>query len=118
MSSEKDQMLNLLEEMLKWIKFEGRIKAREIFTSELDNDVKKLVYELSDGKSSTDIAKIVKVDPSTITRDYWHRWTEKGMMELCPSYKRRYCKVFSLAELGIEVPEIESSEETDEDENE
>lgn len=107
----------LLEEILKWIKFEGRIKAKEIFSSELDTDTKKLVYELSDGKSSADIAKTVKVSAPTV-RDYWHRWAEKGMMELCPDYKRRYCKIFTLGELGIEVPEIESSEETKEDENE
>lgn len=115
---EFDKTFPLLEEILKWIKFEGRIKAIEIFRSELDNDLKKLIYELSDGKSSVEIAKSTNVTSQTV-RDYWHRWAEKGMMEICQGYKRRYCRIFSLKELGIEIPELEpqvSEEKEGEDE--
>jgi len=117
-TSESYKMIPLLEEILKWIKFEQRRKAIGLFKSELDSPIKKLVYELSDGKSSPEIAKTVKIDSSAV-RDYWHRWAEKGMMEICQGYKRRYCRIFSLKELGIEIPELEpqvSEEKEREDE--
>ena len=111
-----DKTVPLLEEILKWVKFEGRKDASEMFRSKLDSDTEKIVYELSDGRSSPSIARIVRIDPSTV-REYWHKWARDGMMELCPGYRRRYCRIFSLGELGIEVPDIEAqvSEESEEE---
>lgn len=115
----QDRMIELLEEILKWTKFEGRKRVTEVFKSELDDETKKLVYELSDGRSSPEIARIVKVDSSTV-RDWWRKWADTSIMEICQGYKRRYCKTLSLGELGIEAPEFEPTalEEKKEEKNE
>ena len=77
---------------------------KRTFDENLKTDTEKLVYDLSDGKSSPFIASTVGIDPSTV-RDYWRKWADAGMMEVCPKYKRRFCKLFSLGELGIEMPD-------------
>jgi transposase len=105
----QDRITELLEKILKWIKFEGKEKVRAVMDSELDDDTKKLIYHLSNGESSPKIAKTVKVDPSLV-RYYWKKWAKKGIMEIHPNYKRRYRKVFSLEEVGIEVPELKQVE--------
>lgn len=107
-----DRVIEVLEELLKWTKFEGTEKVRAVMDSELDDDIKKLIYHLSDGKSSPEIAKIVNVTSQTI-RNYWKKWAKKGIMEIHPDYKRRYRKIFSLEEVGIEVPELEKAEPTE-----
>ena len=89
MSEDKtDRIINLLEEILKWTRFEGTEKVRTVMDSELDDDTKKLIYHLSDGESSPKIAKIVKTDPSTV-RDYWKKWAKKGIMKIHPDEKEK-----------------------------
>ena len=103
----------ILREILKWTKFEGMQKVKQVLETTLDNDAKKLIYELSDGRSSPKIAEIAGVAPPTV-RDYWRDWTVLGIVEIHPDYKRRYHRIFSLEEVGIEVPEVEESPETKE----
>jgi len=103
--AEFNKIIELLQEILKWTKFEGTEKVRIVIDSELDDEIKKIVYHLSDGKSSEEIAKFVNVSSRTVLR-YWKRWGKKGIMEVHPDYKRRYRKVFSLEEIGMEPPEI------------
>ena len=83
------------------------IKVKEILKSELDDDKKKLIYELSDGRSSPEIAKIAGVTSKTV-RNYWRKWNKMNIMKIHPNYKKRYCKVFSLEEIGIEPLKVES----------
>jgi hypothetical protein len=105
----------ILKDILKWTKFQGMQNVKQVLENNLDNDVKKLIYELSDGRSSPVIAKIARVNAHTI-RDYWKLWVPIGIVEVHPNYKKRYCKVFSLKEVGIPVPEFEvTTEETEED---
>ena len=106
--------IELLEELLKWTKASTRPVIKKLFEDNIQTDMEKLVYELSDSKSSPVIASTVGIDPKTV-RDYWGRWANAGMMEICPNYKRRYCKTFSLSELGIEVPEIKQEQQTEEE---
>lgn len=111
--NENNEIKDILKEILKWTKFEGIQKVKQVIEATLDNDAKRLIYELSDGKSSPEIAKIVRTDPSTV-RDYWRNWAVLGIAEIHPGYKRRYQRIFSLKELGIEIPEIEESFEGEE----
>ena len=94
---------SILIEILKWMKFTGMEKLRKSIDDSMKTDIKKLVYELSDGRSSPDISQETGVDESTI-RDYWKAWAYLGLVEIHPDYKKRYRKLFSLSELGIEVP--------------
>lgn len=95
---------DILREILRWTKFEGLQKLKQVLETTLDTGTKKLIHELSDGKSSPEIVRVVNVDPSTV-RDYWKQRTILGITELHPNYSRRYRRIFSLKETGIEVPE-------------
>jgi hypothetical protein len=99
------EIKNLLREILKWTKFDGLQKLKGILETTLDDDAKKLVYHLSDGSDSRQIASKVRVSDWTV-RNYWKKWAVLGIMEPCPKYKGRYWKLFSLEEIGIEIPEI------------
>ena len=110
--------VELLEDLLKWTKMSTRPTIKKTFEENLKTDTEKFVYELSDGKSSPSIASTVGIDPSTV-RDYWRKWADAGMMEVCPRYKSRFCKLFSLGELGIEMPDSKKEPPaTEEDETE
>ena len=107
-SDPQKRAVELLEELLKWTKASTRSTIKKIYEDNLMTDKERVVYDLSDGKSSPAIASTVGIDPSTV-RDYWKKWADAGMMEICPNYKRRYCRVISLKELGIEVPDTEKN---------
>ncbi|MDH5754434.1 MAG: hypothetical protein OEY95_04435 [Candidatus Bathyarchaeota archaeon] len=112
--NENKEIRDILREILKWIKFEGMQKVKQVLENTLDTDTKKLVYELSDGISSPKIAKIAGVDPATV-RDYWKDWDVLGIVEIHSDYKKRYRRIFSLKEVGIEVPEAKENAETKEE---
>jgi len=109
---------DVLLEILKWTKFQGMQNVKDILETNLDTDVKKIIYELCDGKSSSEIAKISKVSDQTV-RNYWKLWAPLSIVEIHPDYKKRYRKVFSLKEVGITVPAFEEpTEEQKEEETE
>jgi len=110
MSKEKDkQIIGLLREILKWIKFSGIQEARTVLSSILNTEQKRLIYHLSDGKTgSVSVAKTANVSDSTV-RLYWSSWARLGIME--PLQVRggvRYEKSFELADFGFSIPEEES----------
>jgi len=111
------EIKDILKEILKWTKFEGMQKVKQVLETTLDNDTKKLIYEMSDGKSSPTIAGIVKVDPTTV-RDYWKDWAILGIVEVHPDYKKRYRRIFSLKEVGIEVVQVKELGEVEKAEEE
>ncbi|MHA1828345.1 MAG: hypothetical protein ACTSX6_06825 [Candidatus Heimdallarchaeaceae archaeon] len=113
----QNKTVELLEELLKWTKASTRPTIKKIFLENLTTDSEKIIYELSDGESSPKIAKKAGIDPSTV-RDYWKKWADAGIMEICPNYKRRCCKIFTLSELGIEVPETSQEKQKEENKNE
>lgn len=100
------EIKDTLIEILKWTKFQGKQQVKQILESVLDTDSKRLVYELSDGRSSPAIATIVNVHHSTVL-DYWKLWAPVGIMEIHPDYQKRYRKIFSLKEVGIIIPSHE-----------
>ena len=110
------EIKDILKEILKWTKFEGIQKVKQVLENTLDDDTKKLIYELSDGRPSPEIARIARVTPPTV-RNYWKDWAILGITEIHPDYKKRYHRVFSLKEVGIEVeiPEVEELVETTEE---
>jgi len=104
------KITQLLEELVKWTKFKGMQEVRGILVSILDTETKRLIYHLSDGMSSPRIAKISKVHSSTV-RDYWQAWAKVNIVEVHPSYKKRYRRIFSLDEVGLEIPKVLEVEE-------
>jgi len=104
----------ILREILKWTKFQGIQKAKSVLEVTLDDDIKKLVYQLSDGEDSKAIASKAKVSDWTV-RNYWKKWAVLGIIEPYPKYKGRYWRLFSLEDFGIEVPQIERESEPKEE---
>ena len=98
-----------LKEILKWIKFQGVLKAKEVLQSTLTKDIEKIIYECSDGRGSQEIAKLVNVSHATIF-NYWKKWFAIGIVEpISVKGGVRYKKVFSLQDFGIELPQIEKT---------
>lgn len=105
-----EEIKSILNEILKWTKFQGMQKAKQILETTLDTDIKRLIYSSSDGESSPNIARIVGVDPIKVRR-YWKQWFVVGIVEVHPRYKKRYQRTFKLEEFGISVPEVQTRNE-------
>jgi Fic family protein len=102
-----EKMVEILTEILKWIKFSGAKEVRGTLISTLDSDQKILIYDLSDGfRGSVEIAKIAKSSDTTIRR-YWASWARRGIVE---SIKvrggDRYKKSFELEDFDIAIPKL------------
>lgn len=108
MNRNKDeQIVGILQEILKWIKFSGIDEVRTVLMRTLDTEQKRLVYHLSDGKhGSVGIGKAANVSNSTVAR-YWASWARLGLME--PIRVRgglRFKKSFELEDFGLTVPKL------------
>jgi len=106
-----DVMIGLLREILKWIRFQGWKNVKEVLLDTLQDDVAKLVYHYSDGRSSRKIAEKVPVNYVTVTK-YWRKWAKIGIVEpIKVKGGTRYKRIFSLEDFGIEIPEIKRTNE-------
>ena len=104
--------VELLEEILKWVKFLGWKSAKEVLLDTLKDDISKLIYHYSDGPTSREIAKKLPISHMTVTV-YWKKWAKIGIVEpLKVKGGTRYKKIFDLEEFGIEIPEIKESTST------
>lgn len=107
-----EKIVELLEEMLKWVKFAGAREVRTVLMNILDTEQKRLIYHLSDGEhGSVEIGKVANVGDSTVRR-YWESWARLGVVE--PLNVRggvRYRKSFQLEDFGFMVPQIRAGAE-------
>jgi hypothetical protein len=102
----ENQTILLLRELVKWTKFQGMIKAKEVLLSALRSDPEKLAYIGSDGRGSQEVAKAAGVSHTTVV-SYWNRWAALGIVEpLAVKGGTRYKSIFSLGDLGIQVSSI------------
>lgn len=107
-TNEFKEIISLLKELLKWTKFQAWGKVKDILLSVLEDDEKKIIYYLSDGKhSSRKIAEKVSVGFSTIVR-YWNEWSNSNIVEAIPARGggSSYKKIFELENFGITIPNI------------
>jgi DNA-binding CsgD family transcriptional regulator len=112
LSNEKlDKMIQLLEEILKWVRLEGAQRAKDTLSGLLKTDTEKLVYESSDGRTSREIAQIVGTSHATVS-NYWRKWARYGIVKETGTRGggTRFQKVFSLSDFGIEVSQTISRE--------
>jgi len=99
-------MIEILEEMLKWIKVTSIPQVRELLSDLLPTDKEKIAYHLSDGEhGSQEVAKLAGVSYVTVTK-WWKIWARAGIAKML-SVKggERAKRAFSLEDSGIEVPE-------------
>ena len=117
MASEKNQrvkfekdVVELLSQLLAWIKLEARPRAAARLADILDSDEKKLVYQYSDGtRGVREVGDITGVDKNAVLT-WWKDWDKRGIMEQATAWKGRRQRLISLEELGIEVPSLPSKE--------
>lgn len=101
----QDKIIQVLEEILRWTRFQGIRDAKAVLLDALKTDAEKVAYQLSDGRSSSSVGKICGVTDVTV-RNYWRRWFTLGIAEPSKKYKGRFERTFSLEDLGIEIPSI------------
>lgn len=94
-----------LRELLKWTRFAGMLRLKDVLNQTLLTPTEKLVYELSDGERSTrKIAQGVRISHGTVS-NYWEKWKKIGIVE--PAKREgRYQRICSLEEVGLEVPPL------------
>lgn len=105
MSDKGERTIELLEEILKWTKFQGWQNVKSILLATLETDTEKLVYKLSDGRSTTEIGKLTPISHMTVY-NYWQKWAKLGLVEPSKKFKGRYEKIFPLEDFGIEVSKL------------
>ena len=109
--NDEQTVVGLLSELLRWTKFQGMIKLKEVILLNVKTENEKKIYELSNGKTTVEIAGLVGVSHVTVY-NYWQRWSKTGIVEPSNKYKGRYERMVSLLDLGIEVPKLEEPKKT------
>lgn len=102
----QDKVIELLEEILRWTRLQGVQNARTVLVDALKTDILKTAYQLSDGRSSTEVGKTCGVSHMTVT-NYWRQWFTLGIAQPSKKYKGRFERAFSLEDLGIEIPSMQ-----------
>lgn len=102
------RIIELLEESVKWQRFEGAQLAKKILRDLLSKDADKLVYQYSDGRGTKEIAALAGVSDFTV-RSYWSKWNIEGLVIPSQKHKGRYERVFSLEDFGIDIPTAKGS---------
>lgn len=106
MSTQMDELIAIMREMLKWTKFAGAKEVRNILTVALDSEQKRLIYHLSDGNNgSVKIAEEAIVSDFTV-RSYWESWSRQGIVDpIKVKGGQRFKKSFDLEDFGIAIPQ-------------
>ena len=93
---------------MKWTKFANFDKVKSVLEQKLnDDDARKLVYHLSDGKNTREtIAKLTIVSTQTVS-NWWKSWAKIGVIELkSVQGGERGSKVFELEDFDIPIPKL------------
>lgn len=99
-----------LTEICMWMRFQNRETLRGLLQEVLRSDRDRLVFELTDGLSSTtEIAKFAKVSQPRISQ-IWNSWKPLGIVVEVPGTRGKYKHICSLNELGMKtaLPSIEA----------
>ncbi len=109
--SDDNEQTKVLKEILKWIKVSGIKDVKPVLEEEFKENVKKQIYQLSDGtKGTQEIAKIVNDVTYTTVFRYWKSWEKLGLGEYItiPGGKR-FQRSFDLEDFGLKVLEIKTN---------
>ena len=122
MSRSEDE---ILEEMLRWLKFTGMQQAREVIdealTFEDDEQREKdsrIAYELTNGEyNQREISECISYSRATVG-NWQDKWSKLGIVERDSDYSP-YEHLVSLSDLGLQRPEIpDPNEEAESEEDE
>lgn len=105
----QERIIKLLEEILKWTRFEGLQRLKEVLTATLASDEDKRVYQFSDGRSSREVASASGLTFSQVV-SRWRIWNTSGIVVPSKKYQGRFERIVSLEDLGIAVPLLKMKE--------
>jgi hypothetical protein len=96
-----DMVIERLDKLIFWLKFNNLEVAKEYFAKVLDTDRKREIYQLTDGRSIADISRAINVKSKSMVPNLLANWTAKGILIESPKIKGRKTKVIDLNELGL-----------------
>jgi hypothetical protein len=100
-----------LEQILLWTKVGEMEKVKKVLETTLDSPQKKIVYHLSDGKSTKEIVEASKVSAGSVS-GYWKAWNKLGLMKVKKVMGGdRSVRIFELEDFGIDVPKAALKQE-------
>jgi hypothetical protein len=107
MSQGNNEQTEILREILKWVRFAGSNQVKAVLESALNSEKKRLVYYLSDGKSTSRvIGEQANVDFRTIS-EWWKDWTLLGLGDgVTVSGGTRFRRSFDIKMYGMTVPAV------------
>lgn len=99
----EDRMIELLEEMVKWMRVTSIPRVKSLLSEILRSPEERIAYQSSDGKPSKEVAKLAGVSFGTITK-WWRIWVKAGIAEAVSARGgKRARRIFSLEDFGIEI---------------
>lgn len=104
-------MIKILEEILRWMRVTSIPHVKKLLTETLQKPEHKLVYSLSDGRSTREVQRLSGVDFRTVA-NLWNKWYKVGIVDPMPARGRgqRYCYSFSLEDFNIQIPRLTKNE--------
>jgi DNA-binding Lrp family transcriptional regulator len=105
--SKEDQMIQLLEELVRWTKVTSIPQVKRLLEEILQSPEEKTAFQASDGsRTQGEIAKIAGVSQVTVS-NYGKKWVKNGIAKPVSAMGgQRAVRLFSLEDFGIEVPEV------------
>lgn len=104
--SNDEKIVELLEEMVKWIKVVNIPKVKEILEILLPTAKEKLAYKYSDGERTIrEVSKLSGRAIGSLSRD-WKRWERAGIaISVAAKRGERAKSLFILEDFLIDVPD-------------
>jgi hypothetical protein len=114
LSTQLTPEVEVLKEILKWIKFSGMKQVKTTLEEVLDTDQKRLAFQLSDRTRTTrEVAGLAGFGSKTTIADMWKVWYRLGLGEtVSVRGGDRFMRSFDLTDLGIPVPNSKVSQPT------
>lgn len=115
MSTQLTPEVEVLKEILKWVRFTGMKEVKSALESALDTDQKRTAYHVSDGTRGTrEVATKAGYGSKSTIEVLWKKWRRLGLGE---SFQvmgggERFKRSFDLEDFEIEVPKIQGSPST------
>jgi hypothetical protein len=102
----RDREIEILEEILRWIKVTSIPQVKKLLLDLLQSDEEKIAYHRSNGRSSREVARFAGVRHGAIAK-WWKIWIRAGIAESISVRRgKRAKRIFSLEDFGIEVPSL------------
>jgi hypothetical protein len=107
LNENRDRIVELLEELVKWTKVTSIPNVKKLLLEILPTPEEKLAYQLSDGSETVkQVANGANVAVGTVS-GWWKKWIRNGISEpISVMGGTRARRLFSLDDFSIEIPHV------------